>query len=300
MSRREAALEEALKIREAGKGPAPAGGMQETVEELTDLPRFEAGETAIDPARVDKHVVCITEPHSLAAEQYKRIRARIIKGTAKSFLNTIMVTSPDVSEGKSITALNLAITLAKEIDYTVLLVDADLRNPSIHRYLGMEPQYGLSDYLVGRVKLPDVLIKTGIGKLVVLPGGNVPANPSELLSSERMRSLVHEMKLRYKNRYVIFDSSPLLVTADPLSLSGYMDGIILLIQAARTSSRTASQAVSLLKDRTILGVIFNKVPQYLSSTIYPYHYEYGQQGAVKVYRYGQKPKQATAQITTIK
>ncbi len=288
MSRRESALEEALKIREATKETVPAGGIAEAAVKQPDLPRFDIGEILVDFARVNKHVVCITEPHSPAAEQYKRIRARILKSTVKDFLNTIMITSPDMGEGKTITALNLAVTMANEIDYTVLLVDADLRNPSVHRYLGIEPEYGLGDYLMGRVKLPDVLIKTGIGKLVILPGGKPPDNPAELLSSERMRLLVQEMKLRYKDRYIIFDSSPVLVTADPLSLGGYMDGIVLLIQAAYTSSKAAAQAISLLKDFTLLGTVFNNVPHYLERNFYSYYYQDGKQGTVKKYPYGKR------------
>lgn len=288
MSRRESALEEALKIRDAAQETVPESGIAEADIKKPDQPRFDIGEIMVDFAKVDKHVICITDPHAPAAEQYKRIRARILKNTAKDFLNTIMVTSPDMGEGKTITSLNLAVTMANEIDYTVLLVDADLRNPSVHRYLGIEPKYGLSDYLLGRAKLSEILIKTGIGKLVLLPGGAPPDNPAELLSSEKMRLLVQEMKLRYKDRYVIFDSPPVLVTADPLSLGGYMDGVILLIQAAYTSPKTAAQAVSLLKDFRILGVVFNNVPPYLERTYYTHYYRDEKMGTIKRYPYGKR------------
>nr|MDA8387532.1 polysaccharide biosynthesis tyrosine autokinase [Nitrospiraceae bacterium] len=187
-------------------------------------------------------------------------------------LNTIMITSSQIGEGKTLTAVNLAAAIAGEIDHTVLLVDADLRNPTVHKYLGMEPGGGLSDYLKGGVKLGDVLIKTGIGKLVVLPAGNPPDNPSELLSSDRMKALVKELKDRYKDRYIIFDSSPLLVTADPISLAGYMDGVLLVVQSARTTPKAARKALSLLKGCRVLGSVFNNVPGYLAGHIYPYNY----------------------------
>ena len=272
MSRIEKALEKAVKTRES---------IKETIQEeiitpdnQVTLPRFEVGETVLDPAAIDRHIVCISEPSSAAAEQYKKLRARILQVTAKNFLNTIMVTSSDISEGKTITAINLAVAIANEIDYTVLLVDADLRNPSVQKYLGIKSKYGLSDYLTGKTGLSDVLIKTGIGKLVVLPAGNPPENPAELLSSDKMKRLVNEIKLRYKDRYIIFDSSPVLVTADALSLGIYMDGVVFVVKAARTSQKAAEQAISLMKGCNILGIVFNEVPQYLANNLYPYYYPY--------------------------
>src|SRR4030042_1320394 len=272
MSRIEKALEKAVKTRES---------IKETIQEeiitpdnQVTLPRFEVGETVLDPAAIDRHIVCISEPSSAAAEQYKKLRARILQVTAKNILNTIMVTSSDISEGKTITAINLAVAIANEIDYTVLLVDADLRNPSVQKYLGIKSKYGLSDYLTGKTGLSDVLIKTGIGKLVVLPAGNPPENPTELLSSDKMKRLVNEIKLRYKDRYIIFDSSPVLVTADALSLGIYMDGVVFVVKAARTSQKAAEQATSLMKGCNILGVVFNEVPQYLANNLYPYYYPY--------------------------
>lgn len=287
MSRREIALEEALKLRKtAKKEAAPDEGIKRDKgirkEERQPVPHaFRTGEVVIDPAEANKHVVCLTDPHSHAAEQYKKIRARILKATAKEFLNTIMITSSDIDEGKTITAINLAITMSNELDHTVLLVDADLRNPSIHKYLGLEPGLGLSDYLLGRATVPDILVKTGIGKLVVIPGGGQPENPAELLSSERMRTLVRELKQRYDDRYVIFDSSPVLATADPLSLGGYMDGVILLVQAAQTPAKAVIRAASLLKDFKMLGVVLNNVPDYLAKSLYTYRYRYGKPGYAK-------------------
>jgi protein-tyrosine kinase len=260
MSRIEKALEKAVEIRKTAQKTATEE--MTSAAPLETFPGFEVGEVIVKPENVDRHIVCITEPFSPAAEQYKKLRARILKDTAKDFLNTIMVTSSDISEGKTITALNLAVAMAKEIDHTVLLVDGDLRNPSINKYLGIESMYGLSDYLIGKVEIPDILIKTGIGKLVVLPAGNPPKNSSELISSERMKKLVNDMKHKYRDRYVIFDSSPILLAADAHTLCTLMDGIILVIQADRTPQKSVSHATSLLKGSNILGIVFNNVPNY--------------------------------------
>lgn len=276
MSRIEKALEKAVKMRESTKGPVSVDSIDAVDNQaVPPLPRFEVKEAVIDISLVDKHLVCITEPHSPAAEQYKKLRIRLLNATKNNFLNTIMITSSDIGEGKSITAINLAAAMANVIDHTVLLVDADLRNPYIHKYLGIEPEYGLSDYLSGKAALADILIKTGIGKLVLLPAGNPTENPAELLSSDKMKMLVHEMKLRYKDRYIIFDSSPLLVIADSLSLSSFMDGIVFVIQAERTSEKIAAQALSLINGSNILGIVFNNMQQYAAKSLYPYYYSYG-------------------------
>ena len=184
MSRIEKALEKANKLRESTKRFFQADNAT-VADYKTGLSAFEISEHILDKALVDKHLVCITDPFSPAAEQYKKLRARIMKATENGFLNSIMITSSEMKEGKSITAINLAATMANVVDYTVLLVDADLRNPSIHTYLGIEPRYGLSDYLAGKVDLSDVIIRPGIGKLAVLPGGAPPQNPSELLCPKK-------------------------------------------------------------------------------------------------------------------
>lgn len=242
---------------------------------------FEVGEGGVDPAVVNRHLVSITDPFSPAAEEYRRLRAKILRVTEANYLNTIMVTSSQAGEGKTMTAINLAISIAREIDHTVLLIDADLRKPSIHRYLGLSPKAGLSDYLQFRTELSDVLIKTGIGKLVLLPAGNPAESPSELISSERMRTLIRELKYRYRDRYIILDSSPMLMTAESLSLCNYTDGIIFVVQADRTSMKAATQAVSLLKGHSVLGTVFNEVPKHLAKNLYPYYSSAYYSAAVK-------------------
>ena len=273
MSKIEKALEKALKMRETKSDSVPETIVVAEDEPLLD--KFEVGAEIIDKTLVDKHIICITDPLSSISEQFRKLKARILNQMSKKDMeNTIMVTSSDVGEGKSIVSINLAVALSNEIDYTVLLVDTDLRKPSIHKYFGLTPTYGLSDYLNDKVSLSDILIKTGIGKLVILPAGTISDNSAELLSSEKMKFLVHELKQRYKDRYVIFDSTPLLVTADPLLLGAHMDGIIFVIQEGRTSQQAAMQAISLMKGWNILGVVFNNVPQYLVKNHYQYYYQH--------------------------
>lgn len=293
MSRIEKALERAVQMRDRLIGPSP-GDREQKVEDArpgrekalppqADRPsdgefgEFLIGESIIDRDLVERRIVCLTDPHSPVAEQYKKLKAKILRDTEKGFRNTIMVASAGIGEGKSVTAVNLAVSFANEIDHTVLLIDGDLRSPSVHRYLGLPNRPGLSEYLKGEAELPDLLVKTGIGKLVLLSAGKPPENPAELIASDRMKDLVNELKSRYKDRYIIFDSSPVLVTADALSLGNYVDGIVFVVQAEQTIPKAAAQALSLLKDNAdILGVVFNNIPDYLASNIHSYYY----------YRYG--------------
>jgi exopolysaccharide/PEP-CTERM locus tyrosine autokinase len=280
MSRIEQALEKALRMRESMTSSSSSPSSAYELADQGELPDFAGRPSVIDPAKLDHHIVCITDPLSAAAEQYRKLKARVLAFTRQKNTNTIMVASSDVGEGKSITAINLAITLAQGVDHTVLLIDADLRRPAISRYLGIEAELGLGDYLAGKVELSDVLIHTGIGKLVILPAGSQVDNPAELLSSNRMKELVMEMKHRYSDRYIIFDSSPILVSADAISLSANVDSILLVIHAAKTPVKVVEKAVSLIKNTPIIGVVYNNVPDYMGKNLYPYIYHSYHQDAV--------------------
>jgi protein-tyrosine kinase len=272
------ALDLAKRLRKSGKASsAPAGNVLKPAEDTSRLPESQTTELIINPAKVDRHIVCITDVDSPGAEQYRKLRAQILSSLRQTSKSTFMVTSADIGEGKSVTAVNLAIALAREIDHTVLLVDADLRKPSIHTYLGIRADRGLSEYLEGKVELSDVLIRTGIGKLVLLPAGTPPANPAELLASNRMKELAQEMKNRYADRYIIYDSSPILACADTVSLSRHVEAILLVIQGARTSEKTAKEALAILPGKPMLGVVYNNVPDFMCDN-HPYDYYRYRQG----------------------
>ena len=275
MSSLEEALEKASRIRETRKSAFP----EETIEVPPD--GHEIPEAAVDSAGTDDHLVCMKGPSSIASEQYKRLRARVLTAAAKDDLRTFMITSAEGGEGKTVTAINLAATMANDIDSAVLLIDSDLRKPSIHQYIGIKPERGLSDYLLGKASLADVLVR--VGRIILIPGGEPPANAAELIASEKMKLLVNELKKKYKNGYLIFDSSPILVTADPLSLGNYMDGVLFVIQEGRTAQKAAIHAVSLMKGWNVLGVVFNNVSHHIIGNLYPYRYAYGK------YLYGKKP-----------
>ena len=192
--------------------------------------------------------------------------------------NLIMVTSSVPSEGKTFTAINLAISMAMELEHTVLLIDADVAKSSVPRYLGLEAERGLLDILRDpNVPLSDVLIKTDIAKLTVLPSGRGFAHATELLASAAMRAFVQDIASRYPDRIVIFDTPPILATSEATVLASYMGQIVFVVEAERTPQEAVRDALSHLSDCEHVGLILNKVPQRTGQGDY-YGYGYGGYG----------------------
>lgn len=193
------------------------------------------------------------------ADAYKILRTQILQRLTENNWNALAITSPGVQEGKTLTAINLAISLAMEVNYTVLLVDANLRHPSIHEYFGIRPERGLSDYLTGGANIQDILIRPeGIGNCILLPGGKPLLNSSELLNSPKMSLLVDELKTRYPSRIVIFDLPPLLTASDALAFSPYVDAALLVVEEFKTKTQDLERAAELLKGTNLIGTALNK------------------------------------------
>ncbi|MDD2541018.1 MAG: XrtA-associated tyrosine autokinase, partial [Desulfuromonadaceae bacterium] len=204
-------------------------------------------------------LVTVNDPHTQAAEEYSKLKSVIVKLTkGATFLNMLMVTSSIGSEGKSLTALNLALSLAQEFDHTVLLVDADIRKPSIHSYLGIENSAGLTDCLLDGFDLRDALIRTGIGKLSFLAAGRSVPNPAEVFTSQRMRDFFLEMKNRYHDRYIIIDTPPVLPFAETRSLSGIVDGVVLVAKEGHVTLHNIEETIECIKGTPLLGIVYNE------------------------------------------
>jgi exopolysaccharide/PEP-CTERM locus tyrosine autokinase len=206
----------------------------------------------------NKRVITGHDPDSFT-DAYRILRTQVLQRLQENKWNVLAVTSPGFNEGKTLTTINLAISLAMEVSYTVLLVDADLRNPSVHTYFGLEPEFGLSDYLVSDKPLQELLVHpVGIQGLVILPGGKPLINSAEMLNSPKMSRLVEELKTRYPSRIVLFDLPPVLSTADAVAFSPYVDAALLVVEEGRTSTQDAQRAAELLKDTHLIGAVLNK------------------------------------------
>ena len=192
----------------------------------------------------------------------KILRTQVMHRLRETNWNVLGVTSPGHGEGKTLTAVNLAVSLAMETTQTVLLVDADLRNPGVHEVFGLKDCPGLADYLLDDQPVEDLLVHPGIGRFVLLPGGRAISNSTELLTSPKMIELVEELKCRYPSRIIIFDLPPLLHTADALAFSPYTDALLLVVEEGKTTAKDVQRAMSLVNNTChVLGTVLNKVGQ---------------------------------------
>ena len=207
----------------------------------------------------ERRILCGNE-QSVFADAYKVLRTQVHQRLSENKWNALAITSPGANEGKTVTAINLAISLAMEVDCTVLLVDADLRSPGVHSHMGIEVENGLSDYLVADKPLSELLVHPAeIPGFVILPGGKPLSNSAEMLSSPKMARLVEELKTRYPSRIIVFDLPPLLGAADTLAFSPYVDAALLVLEEAKTQADDARRAVELLQQSTnVLGTVLNK------------------------------------------
>lgn len=190
-------------------------------------------------------------------EFYKVLRTQILQRT-NGRGNTVMVTSALPGEGKTLTAINLAFTFAKEFKQTALLVDCDLRRQQIHQVLGFPSEKGVVDYLLNDCPIQELFVWPGVEKLTVISGGKTVKESSELLGSPGMKNLVSDMKNRYPDRYVFFDVPPLLTSADATAFAPYVDYILVAVQAGQTSLHDVNKALRLLPHEKVLGLVMNR------------------------------------------
>jgi receptor protein-tyrosine kinase len=220
---------------------------------------------------------------SQVAEEFRIIKRPLIanafgQGTARvKNGNLIMVTSSVPGEGKSFCAINLAISMAMEMDRTVLLIDADVAKPRIPEYLGIHADKGLLDVLQDKdLKLSDVLIRTDIAKLTVLPAGRTYKRATELLASAAMTRLIEDIGNRYPDRIILFDSPPLLATSESSVLATHMGQIVMVVEAEKTSQEAIREALSHIQSCEVVGMLLNKTtPTPGADYYYGYYGSYG-------------------------
>lgn len=217
---------------------------------------------------------------ALIAEEFRVIKRPLIGNTTSAAApirnaNLIMVTSSLPGEGKSFTALNLALSIALEMDRTVLLVDADVARPSLPRLLGIQAQKGLLDILQDKsLDMSDVMLRTNIDKLSILTAGTANIHATELLASESMGRLLNEIAKRYSDRIVIFDSPPLLVTTEARVLATRLGQIVFVVRAEETPQNAVKEALSTIEACPVKLVVLNQARS-VENAAYGYQYGYG-------------------------
>ena len=259
-------LSKALAKAKKGRKPnkQPGGILPRPVRKKTEDNKWkppvysESARVELDPKTVyENRCVCIA-PDAPEGNFYKVLRTKIQHLTQSKGLNTVMITSPQPGEGKTLTSINLALTFSMAYNQTVLLVDCDFRRQNIHRVLGFENDLNLIDYLVDERPLSELIIWPGIDKLSLISGDRTIESSAELLGSPRMQTLMEELKSRYPDRYVLLDTAPLLGGADAMALTPYVDCIVMVVEQGRTSMRDVQKAVEMIPREKFLGFVMNR------------------------------------------
>ncbi|MBK5966091.1 exopolysaccharide biosynthesis protein [Thiocystis minor] len=212
----------------------------------------------VDPARLREQRIFVSKEHDPIEHAYKVVRTHVLQRMRANGWRTLAITSAGEGNGKTLTAINLGISLAREVNQTVLLVDLDLRRPSLGRYFVPEGHPGLSDYLMGEAELSEILIHPNIERLVILPGHKPFIHSSEILSSPRMVQLVREIRSRYEDRMTLFDMPPLLASDDVIAFLPYLDAVLLVVEEGKTTKEEIQHAQQLLGVEKIIGMVLNK------------------------------------------
>lgn len=260
-----------------------------TTTQLTQAP-MQSRRVDLDLELLERNGIIVpTSPRSQLADQFRVIKRPLIKnamGKGASEVangNLIMITSALPGEGKTFNSINLAMSIASELDNTVMLVDADVARPSVMRMLGLPQGPGLLDLVLSEAKdLSEVLLKTNIDKLTILPSGTPHPRATELLASDAMTQLLEEMASRYPDRIIVFDSPPLLITTESRVLATHMGQVVVVVNAGKTLQSEVRQAIDTIDSCPVKMLVLNR-----SSSLFKGGYGYGY-GYGSGYGYGQE------------
>ena len=270
MERIQEAIAKARAERQGKVGQAPAVGVGQSArrpnqswlksddDELVEVGYSKTRSVDVDENQLKENRVIAGFNYDERVEAYRQLRTRVLKIMRDNNWNTLAVTSSHEDAGKTLTAVNLAISMSREVNQSVLLVDLDLRSPSVHEALGIEVNKGIVDYLNDAVTLEETLVNPGFQRLVVLPGRAQGEYSPEILSSPAMRSLMADIKNRYKSRIVIFDLPPLLRNDDALILTPKVDATLLVVEDGVTTEAELNRSKLLLEGSNLIGTILNK------------------------------------------
>ena len=280
-----APVAEAVHAAPAAAAPAPAPAVPAAAVAPVAQPHGDASRRSTHTVELDlmrmheSGLVTAAGGRTALVEDFRIIKRPLIKrafGARKpgdNPGNLIMITSSLPGEGKTFCAINLAMSIAMELDHTVLLVDADVARPSVLRTLGLPAQRGLMDILLDdSVDMADVMLRTNVNTLSILPAGTSSPRATELLASHSMKNLVNEIANRYPDRIVIFDSPPLLLTSESHVLASNMGQIVLVVESERTTQHAVKESLRQLEGLSNVNLIYNKSREFPGTESYDYHY----------------------------
>jgi exopolysaccharide/PEP-CTERM locus tyrosine autokinase len=252
---------------------APVDKSAKTLVPESTTPKLKPKRLALNFDKLRHYGIITPEDQKTAiTEQFRVIKRPLLMNSFNKEVkngNLIMVSSSLAGEGKSFCAVNLAMSIAMEMDHTVLLVDADVTRPMVPKILGLGTDKGLLDVLLDdKLDMTEVLIKTNIEKLSVLTAGRPHPNANELLASQSMGFLLKELVQRYEDRIIIFDSPPLLQTSEARVLANQMGQIVLVVEAEKTTQQTVREALRQIETCEIVTLIYNKAKSFVNEDLY--------------------------------
>lgn len=248
--------------------PAPSTTRVSAVPSMADVrpPAHAASATgvaaALTPsrivanARLDPRLVTATSTDAVATEQYRALRTRILHADPAMPTHVVLVTSPGRGEGRSLTAGNLGLAMAQEWQRRICIVDADLRHPQMHRIFGLPDGPGLCDVLTGQATLEDALLTLEEHQVTILPAGNVPAHPAELLGTTAMRRTVDRLRTQFDR--VVIDATSATPLADVSILAPLVDRVLVVVRAGVTTKPAIHDALAAIDSAKLLGLVLNE------------------------------------------
>ncbi len=264
-------IEKAIEQLQKKEEEADTRGTADPVDERNERPSPSGHHAVPEKIEYDQ-----TRTHNISSEQlaanrvvahlehdprsvpFDMLRTKVLKSMRDKGWRTLAICSATPGAGKSLVASNLAVSMAKEGNYTVLLVDLDLKNPSIHRYFSIEQELGVEAHLEEGVPLSEILVNPGLERLTILPGKNRIAHSSRLLSSKAFAALHDEIRTRYESRLILFDLPPLLVSDDALIFADKVDASLLVIEEGKNTEEEIKDSLALLQSTDLLGSVLNK------------------------------------------
>ncbi|MFZ3089025.1 MAG: CpsD/CapB family tyrosine-protein kinase, partial [Nitrospirota bacterium] len=203
---------------------------------------------------------------SVITEQYRLLRSKLSSLNGSHTNNVLAITSARKGEGKSLTSVNLAIVMAEDTKKKILLIDGDMRKPSIHTFFNCKAEYGLIDLLMHKVDIESAMIPSGIKNLTLLLAGEPSKSPSDLLAAAVFREIIEKIRKRFD--YIIIDSPPIMPFADMNIISDVVDGILLVVRAEKTPKEMILEALKTLNKENVIGVVFNDSKKKMAKIYY--------------------------------
>ena len=267
-------IEKIINRNKAEKGTSATGNdaaMESRENIRSNIQTFDYSITKTIPVADEKlkgNRIISRDPTDVRAVRFQLLRTKVLQQLRNKNWNTMAITAPTPGAGKSLVAINLAASIALEGNQSVLLVDMDLRKPSIHRYFGITPEYGIHDYLDGSASIEQIMINPGFERLVIMPGRKGVLNSSEQIATPFVKNFVEELKTRYESRLVIFDLPPILLSDDVMVFLPYVDCSLLVVENGANTPDEIEDCLELIGDNPLLGTVLNKAETSGKSFVY--------------------------------